>query len=151
MVLYRELCQSFELSPYLISLNNRKHRNPLAKLPLLSHQLFIETDRHTGVDSRNRKCFICIKDDIGDEFHFVFICPLYQGLRLQYIPRYYYSHPSVLKLIQLLNSSGNALKRLSIFITKAFEVRNPAINSALNDIKRHYYYYYYIYMCVYIS
>ena len=57
MVLYRELCQSFELSPYLISLNNRKHRNSLAKLQLSSHQLFIETGRHTGIDRRNRKLF----------------------------------------------------------------------------------------------
>ena len=73
------------------------------------------------------------KDDIEDEFHFVFVYPLYQGLRLQYIPRYYYSHPSMLKLIQLLNSSGNTLKHLSIFIIKAFEVRN----SAIDDIERH--------------
>ena len=54
------------------------------------------------------------KDDIEDEFHFVFVCPLYQGLRLQY-------------------SSRNTLKHLSIFIIKAFEVRN----SAIDDIERH--------------
>ena len=98
--------------------------------------------RHTGVDRLNRKYFFffffvvffsCTKDDIEDEFHFVFICPLYQGLRLQYIPRHYYSHPSMLKRIQLLNLNGNTLKRLSTFITKAFEVRN----SAINDIERH--------------
>ena len=57
MGLYRVLCQSIELSPYLLSLNNRKHRNSLAKLRLSSHQLFIETGRHTGVDRHNRKCF----------------------------------------------------------------------------------------------
>ena len=57
MVSYRELYQSFELSPYLISLNNRKHRNSLAKLRLSSPQLFIETGRHTGVDRRNRFFF----------------------------------------------------------------------------------------------
>ena len=61
MVLYRELYQNFQLSPYLISLNNRKHRNSLAKLRLSSHQLFIETGRHTGVDRRNRKCFYAQK------------------------------------------------------------------------------------------
>ena len=61
MVLYRELCQSFELSPYLISLNNSKHRFSLTKLRLSSHQLFIETGRHTGVDRRNRKCFFAQK------------------------------------------------------------------------------------------
>ena len=41
MVLYRELCQRCELSPYLISLNNRKHGNLLAKLRLSSHQLIM--------------------------------------------------------------------------------------------------------------
>ena len=117
----------------MISRNNRKQRHSLAKLRLSFHQLFIETGRHTSVNRSNRKCFLCTKDDIEDEFHFVFVYPLYQELRLQYIPRYYYNHPSMLKLIQLINSSGNTLKRLSIFITKAFEVRN----SAINDIERH--------------
>ena len=128
MVLYRELCQTFDLSPYLINLNNRKHRNSLAKLRLSSHQLFIETGRHTGVDRHNRKCFLCTKGDIEDEFHFVFICPLYQELRSQYISRYYYTNPSMLKLIQLLNANGNTLKRLSMFITQAFKTRTLAIN-----------------------
>ena len=102
MVLYRELCQRCELSPYLISLNNRKHRNLLAKLRLSSHQLILETCRHIGVDRRNRKCyFLCPKEGKENEFHFVLVYPLCQGLRLQYIPRYYCSHPSMLKLIQL--------------------------------------------------
>ena len=132
MVLYRELDQTFEISPYLINLNSRKHRNSLAKLRLSSHQLFIETGRHTGVDRHNRKCFLCTKDELEDEFHFVCICPLYQELRAQYIPRYY-SHPSMLKFIQLLNVSGNTLKRLSVFITQAFKTRTLAIN----NVQRH--------------
>ena len=130
MVLYRELCQTFELSPYLIHLNNCKHRNSLAKLRLSSHQLFIETGRHTDIDRHNRKCFLCTKYDIEDEFNFIFICPLYHELRSQYIPRYYYTNPStcMLKLIQLLNASGNTLKRLSMFIIQAFKTRTLAIN-----------------------
>ena len=124
MVLYRELCQTFELSPYLINLNNLKHTNSLAKLRLSSHQLFIETVRHTGVDRHNRKCFLCTKDDIEDEFHFFFMCPLYQELCLEYIPSYYDTNPSMLKLIQ----RGNTLKRLSMFITQAFKTSTLAIN-----------------------
>ena len=43
MVLYRELCQTFELSPYLINIDNRKHRNSLAKfIRLSSHQLLLK-------------------------------------------------------------------------------------------------------------
>ena len=118
--LNREQCQSFEFAPYLLSLNNRKHRNSLAKLRLSSHQLFIETGRHTDIDRRNRKCFLCTKDDIEDEFHFVLVCLFYQGLRLQYIPRYYYSHPSMLRFIQLLNSSGNTFKTFVTIYQKSF-------------------------------
>ena len=73
------------------------------------------------------------KNDIEDEFHFVLICPFYQQLRTQYISRYYYSHPSMLKFVQLLNSSGNTLKRLSIYITKAFAARNVAFNDILEQ------------------
>ena len=102
MVLYTELCQTVELSPCLISLNNRKHRNSLAKLQLSPRtELFIETGRHTGVDRRNRKCFLCTIDDIEGELHFVLVCPCCQGLRFkQYIPRYYYSHPSILSAVK---------------------------------------------------
>ena len=59
IVLYRELCQIFELhvSPYLTNLNNRKHRNSMEKFRLSSHQLFIDTGRHTCVDRHSRKCF----------------------------------------------------------------------------------------------
>ena len=131
MVLYRELCQDFEISPYLIILNNRKYRNSVTKLRLSSHQLLIETGRHRGIERQNRKCSLCTKNDIEDEFHFVLICPFYQQLRTQYISRYYYSHPSMLKFVQLLNSSGNTLKRLSIYITKAFAARNVAFNDIL--------------------
>ena len=92
MSLYRELSQTFEISPYLINLNNRKYRNTIAKFRLSSHQLRIETGRHTPrIDRQLRKCFLCTNDEIEDEFHFVFICPIYQELRSQYIPRYYYS------------------------------------------------------------
>ena len=35
------------------------------------------------------------------------------------------------KFIQLLDSSGNVLKRLAIFIKKAFEARNEALNEVI--------------------
>ena len=58
MSLYRELSQTFELAPYLINLNNRKYRNAIAKFRLSSHQLRIETGRHTPrIDRQLRKCF----------------------------------------------------------------------------------------------
>ena len=133
MVLYKELCQNFEISPYLLTIHNRKHRNSLAKLRLSSYQLQVETGRHTGVERRNRKCTFCTTSDIEDEYHFVLICPIYQQLRTQYISRYYHRQPSMLKFVQLLKSSGSTVRRLSAFIAKAFEVRNSVLNAIVRQ------------------
>ena len=95
--LYKEINQNFELSPYLTKIVNRKHRNALAKLRLSSHNLKIESGRHTGTRARiareNRKCIICNSNDIEDEFHFVLICPVFNDIRRIYIKRYYTNNP----------------------------------------------------------
>lgn len=128
MVLYRELKQCFEISPYLQKLCNRKLRNSLSKLRLSSHQLLIEKGRHSGIVRQNRICVLCNKGEIEDEYHFVLICPQYHQLRMQYIRKYYVNHPSMYKFIQLLNSTGKTLKNLAIFITNAFQARNESLN-----------------------
>ena len=83
MSMYRELKSDFDRSPYLTMLQNQKLRNALSKLRLSSHRLAVKTGRHTGigVSKQNRKCIFCITvtDDIEDEYHFVLICPLYEG------------------------------------------------------------------------
>ena len=130
MCMYRELKSDFDRSPYLTMLQNKKLRNALSKLRLSSHRLAVETGRHTNIRiaRQNRKCIFCNTDDIEDEYHFVLICPLYSNLRTQLIRKYYYKHPSMLKFIQLLNSTGKVLKNLALYISKAFEERNMTIN-----------------------
>ena len=131
MVLYRELNQDFEMCPYLNNLVNRNLRNALSKLRLSSHQLAIESGRHRGIERQNRKCTLCTTNDIEDEYHMVLICPRYQNLRRQFIGNYYIRNPSMHKFIKLLDSSGNVLKGLAIFIKKAFETRNEALNEVI--------------------
>ena len=130
MCMYRELKSDFDRSPYLTMLQNKKLRNALSKLRLSSHRLAVETGRHTNIRiaRQNRKCIFCNTDDIEDEYHFVLICPLYSNLRTQLIRKYYYKHPSMLKFIQLLNSTGKVLKNFALYISKAFEERNMTIN-----------------------
>ena len=128
MTMYRELKPHFGRAAYLTTLLNKKLRNALSKLRLSSHRLALETGRHTGVERQNRKCAFCVKDDLEDEYHFVLICPRYNNLRTQLIKQYYYRNPSMLKFLQLLNTSGKVLKHLAIYISKAFEERNRALN-----------------------
>ena len=42
---------------------------------------------------------------VENEFHFLFECPLYSELRIQYLDCYFYEHPNNFKLRQLFNSS----------------------------------------------
>ena len=39
----------------------------------------------------------------------------------------------MLKFVQLLKSSGSTVRRLSAFITKAFEVRNSVLNAMVRQ------------------
>ena len=128
MTLYRELKDDFSLSEYLKILQHKKYRNAISKLRLSSHRLAIESGRYTGTERQNRKCIFCTTNDIEDEFHFVLICPSYQNLRMQFIKRFYYRNPSMMKFVQLLNSTGKTLKNLALYISKAFEERNLLLN-----------------------
>ena len=128
MTIYRELKTKFDRSTYLTILHNKRLSNALSKLRLSSNRLAVETGRHTVIERQNRKYLFCTKDDLEDEFRFVLICPRYNNLRMQLIRKYYYKNPSMLKFIQLVNSTGKLLKNLALYVYKAFEERNLALN-----------------------
>lgn len=116
---------NFQYQSYLDIINIEKFRISLSKLRLSSHRLEVETGRWAKpnkVPYENRKCKVC--GVLEDEFHFVLECPLYIELRVKYISKYYYKHPSMLKFIELLKSdSKKDIKRLSMYVNKAFAVR----------------------------
>ena len=129
-MLYKEMKQSFEMSPYLLIIQNKKHRNAIAKLRLSSHQLNIETGRHTNIKRLDRKCNLCNLNDLEDEFHFTLICPIYKDLRIAYIQKYFYKRPNVMKFLELLNSTRpKILNNLAVFILKAFKLRQNILNA----------------------
>lgn len=130
LLIYRELKSSFEISQYLVIIQNRKLRNALAKLRLSSHQLCIETGRHRNIERVDRKCIVCNLNDIEDEVHFTLMCPAYADLRRQYIHNYFYNRPSVHKYTVLLNSSKlTVLKNLALYVIKAFKLRDNLLNT----------------------
>ena len=48
-----------------------------------------ETDQHTGIPNQQCVCSFCPLYEIEDEYHFVFICPLYSNVRDLYFPDKY--------------------------------------------------------------
>ena len=51
-----------------------------------AHDLMVEKGRHLGIESHLRHCLFC-NNVVECEFHFVMVCPLYNELRLKYIPQ----------------------------------------------------------------
>jgi hypothetical protein len=110
---------------YLDAVNVDKYRIALCHLRLSSHRLAIETGRWhkpKPIAVGDRKCTIC--GVVEDEYHFLMECVLYKHIRKNYIPAYYVNKPSMVKFIELLgNEEPTLLKRLAVFVYKAFDLR----------------------------
>ena len=101
----------------------------MTKLRVSSHRLSIES----GIWSKpnptllcERNCLFC--NLLEDEYHFVLECNLFTTLRKLYKPNYYRTRPNMLKMYELINvGNSKVLKNISIFINKAFKLRNSTI------------------------
>ena len=115
--LYRHI--QAEKTFYLSNLQNDFIRVAITKLRLGSHNLFIERGRWNNTNYLDRKCLQC--NDIEDEYHFVIICPKFLDLRTKYIPKSYYTKPSMYKFLNLINNNNEKLlKNLGLFLHHAF-------------------------------
>ena len=92
---------------------------PILKFRSANHKFSSETGRWNNrrITYCDRKCTLCTTNNLGDEFHYLLECSFFSSKRKQYIPRYYYINPNVLKYKELLNRvSVTILENLSMFI-----------------------------------
>ena len=88
----------------------------LARFRTGNHRFPCETGRYQNVEYAERKCTLCNLEDVGDEMHYLLICPFFQNERRMYIKKYYYSRPNTLKFKQLLSTDKiSVLKPLCLF------------------------------------
>ena len=120
---------NFHYQKFLDILNIVKYRKGLSRLRLSSHRLEVEVGRWVKpnkIPYEDRKCQVC--NVLEDEFHFLLECPLNTDLRKIYIHRYYWRHPHMIKVIELISSEhGKPLKYLSVFTHKDFQLRKETI------------------------
>ena len=124
---YNTIC-SFNFQYYLDNLNVQSFRVAVSRLRVSFHRLEVEKGRWKtpSVPYNNRLCYIC--QVLDDEFHFHFECQLLQDLWVNYIKRYYYTRPSMNKLLQLLSNENNTLIRnISVFIKKWLNIKQNTI------------------------
>ena len=78
--------------------------------------------RYQGVMRHERVCTKCDLGDIGDEFHYLFVCPFFYNKRYELLPSYYTRNPNTFKYNELFNSENRTLllklKRFIIIINR---------------------------------
>ena len=103
------------LERYLLDLCS-KFCFPLCRFRTGNHRLPVETGRWANISLAERKCTLC-DQDIGDEYHYLFICPYFANDRKEYLKSYYYKRPNILKFNELMSSRNRqTLIKLSKFV-----------------------------------
>ena len=108
--------QDLNFEKYLIKLDRKQYLPPI-KFRTSNHRLPIETGRWENVPFDDRKCQLCHKDELGDEFHYLFCCNYFETERKRHLKPYFYKRPNIIKQKELLASDNLAtLKKLSEFV-----------------------------------
>ena len=102
---------SHNFCKYLDVINIRKYRIALARLR--------RWQKPICVPFNERVCPVC--NILEDEYHFTLECTMFKELRLKYIKRFYWNHPSNYKFIALMTTENvTEIRNLSVFAYHAF-------------------------------
>ncbi len=127
-ITYRMFKHEIKLEPYLTNFPANL-RLTLFRFRTDNHRLPVETGRwHASqIPYADRKCALCLSNDIGDTFHYLLSCSFFQQSRIRYIPSKYYRNPNIIKFSDLLASTTPLiLKNISYF---AREIMNHFNNT----------------------
>ena len=91
---YKLFKTTFKFETYFKKLTD-KETKLLLKFRTRNHRLPVEVGRWNKIELRERKCVFC-KNDIGDEYHYILICPYLNLSRKQYIKPYYFKRPNTI-------------------------------------------------------
>lgn len=80
-------------------------------------KLPVEAGCYLNIQFDERICTKCNLNVIGDEFHYVLICPFFENERKQFLKKFFYNHPSTIKFNDLFNSKDKVLLNLCKFIS----------------------------------
>ena len=131
---YRALQPNFTSQAYLQYIHSFDHLKSLARFVTSSHRLGVETGRwdRPPVPYAQRKCQIC-DTKIEDEFHFMFVCPLYNTDRTKLLPRYYRIIPIMQKFINLMKQTlAWSTEWLNLYTSRSKPELHISVNIAIH-------------------
>ncbi len=115
---YVEFKQEFKLEKYLLC-ENQKYRQAICNFRVNNNRIRKVSGRYKGLDRSQRFCNLCNDNRLGDEFHILLECrdANIATPRQKYMPKYYMNHPSMFKLILLLQSDKpKIISKLGAFL-----------------------------------
>ena len=96
---YNIFKENKEFESYL-KLISKQLYSPLIKFRSSNHKLPVEVGRWKNTLYAERKCSLCNKNNIGDEFHYLLICPFFQADRCYLHKSFFYRRPNNFAEIQ---------------------------------------------------
>ena len=105
--LYRSFKLNLELEKYF-TLPNCSDKINICKLRCRNTKIpvVILGYRNRYQPYEERMCSMCNRNEIGDEYHYILQCPIFQSHRRKFINNYYVRNPSMNKFSQLLQSEN---------------------------------------------
>ena len=101
---YKVFKSSLNMEKYLLKLNPID-RISLSKFRCSSHRLPVIAGRYLQ-ENMSRFCNLCELNVVGDEYHYLLVCPTFAAERRSFIKQYYRNNPSMLKMSQLMNTTN---------------------------------------------
>ena len=120
---YSSFKENIHLEEYFTKLNPKCFIN-LAKFRTGNHRFPCETLRWVNIEQPDRKYLLCNTKDIGDEMHYLLLCPAFSEERRKHLKRYNFTRPNILKFKQPLNSQNLKELRILCFDRNLIKVRH---------------------------
>ena len=104
---YSIIKENLQPELYLTKLES-KFATSLCKFRCLNHWLPVVAGRYKNITRTKRKCDLCLTGDVGDEFHYIFICSYFTAERTNFIDQKYITGTNTqkMKLKHLFNSEN---------------------------------------------
>ena len=89
----------------------------MCKFKCPNHRMPIVNGRYANIPVDERLCMLCQSNEIGDEYHYLFVCNLFSEHRVKFLKRHYFRQPNMDKMTQLFNTVNHKeLLNLAKFI-----------------------------------
>lgn len=105
---YRLFKPELEFEIYLNILKN-KDAITFCRFRTTNNYLPIETGRWRNIPRENRTCNVCNSGKLGDEYHYIFECSVFNEDRKRFLPKYYLRNQNTLKFSMLMSTRKPAL------------------------------------------